>query len=155
VSYTPSRRSVLKAGAWTAPAIVLVGAAPAFAMSGGRNITVSAGATEVRTDESGLSELYYDGFTITPDSAVGAGGLRMIVTNPDGDVFGYFTPSGWSRTQSNASTVTFTRTLSVAAGATVTIPSNTYFADEGTGGSFVVTLTATNHDPTQVSFPIV
>ncbi|WP_323793612.1 hypothetical protein [Nocardioides sp.] len=154
MSFTPTRRSLIKAGAWTAPAIVLATAAPATAVSGsGRALILALGSTRIEHD--GLfSTLRYDGFTITPDSAIPAAGLVMTVTNPGRFLFQLGTPSGWALTSSSPGAIVYSRAASSAAGETVAVPNGVYFDDEGVGGSFVLSFTAPDHDLARVSFAI-
>lgn len=154
MTLTPTRRNLLKAGAWTAPAIVLATAAPATAVSGGgRTLTLVPGSTRIEYD--GLfSTLRFDGFTITPDNAIPAAGLVMTVTNPGRVLFQLSTPSGWALTSSSPDAIVYSRSASSAAVDTVAVPNGVYFDDDGRGGSFVLTLTAPDHDPAQVSFAI-
>ncbi len=151
----PTRRSLLKAGAWTAPAIVLATAAPAVAVSGAsRAITIDPGTSGPVYDGFDFYELRFSGFTVTTGSAVGAGALTMTVTNPNGPVYYLGTPAGWSFISASPAAVTFVRSAASAAGETTAVPDGTYVDDDGFRGTFVVSLTAPDHDAAQVSFPI-
>lgn len=88
MSIQPTRRSVIRASAWGAPAIVVASAVPAFAASASV-LLVGNGATRVApnrrlTDYQGL---YMDSFVVQPNAAIAAGALTLTLsaTTSDGE----------------------------------------------------------------------
>ncbi|WP_323793611.1 hypothetical protein [Nocardioides sp.] len=152
-SSSPTRRSLIKAGAWTAPAIVLATAAPTFAASGSRAFAVAGGGTAV-VNEFGLNALQFRGFSITAASDVGKGELTITVTNPDRSLTELGTPDGWTLTSSSAQKLVYTNTVAAKAGQKFVVPNGTYLNDSGGGGAFVVTVSAPDHDRARITFAI-
>ncbi len=148
-----TRRSLLTAGAWAAPTILLAGAAPAFAVSGVQTLTLSGGNSAV-VEEFGMSSLRFRGFSIVVSGGVGPGDLTMTVSNPGRTLTELSTPAGWTLAASSTTKLTYTRSTSAGSGESVAVPHGTYFNDGGTGGAFELSFAAVGHDAARVEFAI-
>lgn len=148
---SPTRRSLIKAGAWTAPAIVLATAAPAFATSGSRALSLEPGDTAV-VDDFGLASLRFEGFSISVGAAVPAGGLRLAVGRQGSSLMELGTPEGWTMQTSTSERIVYTRSVSTQAGEIVTLADGTYASAEVRDGAYTVTVTAPDHDAVRASF---
>jgi hypothetical protein len=150
----PSRRALLRTAgtaAWTVPAIVAVGAAPAFAASGdGGAITFDPGSTYL-IDGGSFYYPYFDGFTVSVPEPVGPGLLTMRATIP-ADVYqeagGTQTaPDGWAFGEGgmNGSGYDFIYTYLAAAspGTPISFGDGVWFGSERPGpGTFTMLLSA-------------
>ena len=154
----PSRRTVLGAAAWTAPAIVVASAAPAQAASGGGSIVYTGGSTFVFSSD--FRPLVFQGASVTASVDVSANALTMLVTfvpksgTFNNQVFYYGTPpAGWTSSDlpaQNSNSLTFVFGGPVLAGQPVPIADNLaldYFdmaeVFPGQNGSYVLTFSAT------------
>lgn len=163
---TPSRRRVLTAAVWSAPAVVVSSAAPAFAASTGTGtLTISRGATRAGTppDDDGLGAvgLFFNGFTITPSKSSSAA-LVLRVTHTWGDVYDYYSPNapaGWTQTagvNEARKPDEYTWSAGLTAGTPVLFgPSGSeaiYFDDNASRGAFTLTFMAVGFDSAQTVF---
>ncbi|WP_447643859.1 hypothetical protein [Nocardioides zeae] len=139
----PTRRTVVRAAAWSAPAVVVASAAPAMAASTGGALSISLG-TSAFVPFSNPQGSFYDvnlnGVTITTGNAVAAGTLQVVASfRPDvawttdespglRGMYANGAPSGWTSTPGSgaASSVTFIYAAAAAAGATIVVPTGTW-----------------------------
>lgn len=163
---TPSRRRVLTAAVWTAPAVVAASAAPAFAASTANGtLTIARGASRFGAPpneygDAGARSVLFNGFAITP-SRTSAALLTLTVTNSQNQIASYdyvpAAPSGWTRTSGpDANPVTYVSSAGLTAGVPVpfgpTGSEGFYFDDNVVRGVYTITASATGFDSQAVSF---
>ena len=102
---TPSRRQVVRAGAWTVPAVAVATAAPAFAASGA-NLSTSSGTI---TRAGGNPQPITINLTIINSGTATTDSLTLTLTVAG--LQSATTPSGWTQVSLNTTTgvVTYTR----------------------------------------------
>lgn len=103
-SNLPSRRAVVRAAAWTAPAISIVAAAPAYAVSGGGATAASRGDSR-RIDESVRFEL-----SLTNTGLTDLVSPYLVITSTDGSTVDLLPDenSNWTR---SGTTWTYNRSI--------------------------------------------
>lgn len=173
MSVRTTRRRVLATAAWTAPAVAVVSAAPAFAASTANGtLTINRGASRYgfgdnEYGQSGWATVLFNGFTVTPSKSA-AGPLVMSVTSTAGQLgsqpYGFdpglpeSAPAGWSRTSgdTDANPATYASASPLVAGTAVafgpTGSNGTYFDDSGTWCDFEVVLSAPGFDSVATTF---
>lgn len=98
----PTRRTVLQAAAWTAPAIAVSSAAPAFAASGGGALRFVPGSTAVVTDGEFFAVEFKGASVVVPADALEAPALLTLTVtfvpdSGDAEVYSDLTsPSPWT-----------------------------------------------------------
>lgn len=139
----PTRRTVVRAAAWSAPAVVVASAAPAMAASTGGPLTValgSSGFVPFSNPQGTFYDFRFNGVTITVTGAVAAGSLQLRASfRPDvawtsdqspglNGMYANGAPSGWTSTPGSgaAGSVTFIHAAAIAAGATIVVPTGTW-----------------------------
>lgn len=166
-----SRRRVLATAVWTAPAVAVVSAAPAFAASTANGtFTLTRGASRYGYGDNeygqiGWATVLFNGFTVTP-SRSGAGPLVLTVSSSGGQLGSepykpaeglVPAPSGWTRTSvPDASPLTYVSASALTAGTAISFgptgSNGTYFDDSGTWGDFLVVLSAPGFDSAAMLF---
>lgn len=111
--HAPTRRTVLRAAAWTAPAVSIAVAAPAFATS---HLTPPGSASTNGSTRDGQVLNLKSLFTAGPQQVTG---LQAVVTVGTGSIGSITVPTGWTRTGLTGGTATFTYSGGVAAGSSV------------------------------------
>ncbi|MBZ5733005.1 hypothetical protein K8Z61_00710 [Nocardioides sp. TRM66260-LWL] len=128
---TLTRRGVVRTAAWSAPAIAVLSAAPAFASSGVKLLTISdAGSTYKGVNSGALS------CTVSTTGQVASGTLTVTVTaranGASAPVTTTSTPPGWTVSAPSPTTVVFTYAGAIAGGQSValsaTVTSTALFA---------------------------
>ncbi len=104
----PSRRTVLRTAAWTAPAISIAVAAPAFAMSG------TSGNASGTASRNGKNVTVAATFTNT---GVAHSGMYLTVSLPDNTFVSGGAASGWGH--ASPATATYTCNASLSGGSVV------------------------------------
>ncbi|MDQ1104932.1 hypothetical protein QE364_002876 [Nocardioides zeae] len=163
---TTTRRRVLATAAWTAPAVAVVSAAPAFAVSTANGtLTINRGASRFGAPpneygDAGARSVLFNGFSITP-SKTSPALLTLTVTNSQNAIASYdyvpAAPSGWSRTSGpDANPVTYVSSGALTAGTAVpfgpTGSEGYYFDDNVVRGVYTITASAPGFDSQAVSF---
>ncbi|RYB91575.1 hypothetical protein EUA06_09720 [Nocardioides glacieisoli] len=114
----PDRRQVIRAGAWTVPAIAVATAAPAFAASAA-NMSTSSGTFVVRNNN------FIDSSNVVLRNT-GSGttsGLSILITVTAGvDASGHTAPGGWTITVIGTNQVRFIAPLNGQIDAGVNLP---------------------------------
>lgn len=149
----PTRRTVVRAAAWSAPAIVVASAAPAMAASTGTVLTISPGSSSFvpfSNPQGAFYDMNFNGVAVTADRAVAAGTLQVLASfrpdetwtsTPAPGLRGMYlngTPSGWTSTPSSSqavTTATFVYSGALGAGATVVVPTGTWIGTNYTTSS--------------------
>lgn len=157
--HQPSRRAVIRAGAWTAPVIVAAAAAPAMAAST-MVLAVANGATAVRPgNPSDYDALAFNQFTVVPTGTIIAGALTMTIaaSKPGQSVYVYFYDTvftqvrGWTPVgQSETALPSINYTHNLAATPTEPAVANgnaVLVVDEGYGSVYGATVTVTVSAP--------
>lgn len=122
-SHRPTRRSVVRAGAWTAPVIVAATAAPAVAASTTPRLTFSPGQTRfgettLYTPGSQIMTVIFNQFFIVP-SASSPDPLTFSVTHRGtGQLATNYTPApaGWTRSGAGSTSIAWVYGGAVQAG---------------------------------------
>jgi hypothetical protein len=133
-----SRRRALAGAAWSAPAIVVASAVPAYAVSPGGDLDLRPGSSAVVVTNDGEADYYdlrFEDLSVVVPGALSAGELTLIVTytptEPEGpnEVLVLDSPSGWDVTPalgSSGVTVVFTYLSAVTAGAEVPVETGVF-----------------------------
>lgn len=164
----PSRRTVTRAAAWAAPAVVAATAAPAYAATRPTLTFVPGGSGPVRTEwTDGLSywDLMFSGATLqVSGGSVPAGGLSAtfsLSTSATGgsadSIYIYPYPTGWTSTtpvEEISSAPVFTHGAAVANGGSASLDGTWLGAVEAIGsGTFTATFQAPGFTAVTVTFP--
>jgi hypothetical protein len=157
---------VLATAAWTAPAVAVVSAAPAFAASTANGtLTINRGASRFGAPPNeigsiGARSVLFNDFAITP-SRTSASLLTLTVSHSQNQIasFGYVpaAPDGWTRTSlPEANPVTHVSSAGLTAGIPVAFgPTGSegfYFDDNIVRGVYTLTASAPGFDSQAVSF---
>jgi hypothetical protein len=151
-----SRRRALAGAAWSAPAIVVASAVPAYAASG--DLVLQPGESAAVLNPPDASTQYYDlefsGLSVLVPSALSAGQLTLNVTYiPDDPLYASMyvlqVPSTWGVSpglQESSTSILFTYSSAVAAGTEVPMEDGFFVGSGDTAsrqtGAYVVTATA-------------
>ncbi|KRF35042.1 hypothetical protein [Nocardioides sp. Soil805] len=100
----PTRRTVLRTAAWTAPAVSIAVAAPAFATGSEIATPTATASTSGSTRDGRVLTLKS---VLTPDN-LAITGLTATVTVDTGTIESITTPDGWTFSGMSGSTATFT-----------------------------------------------
>lgn len=154
----PSRRSVVRAAAWSAPAVALASSAPAFATSSLPRLVFNAGASRITAVYVGGTyyDLYFDGASVSAARSSGTPtALTMTVTwqriiagqRSEGQVYPAAVPNGWSMVEGTIrqnSASCRIQLANFAGEASVPIVSGSYFGagEMGVQGGYTVVLEA-------------
>ena len=103
---TPSRRTVVRAAAWTAPAVSVVVAAPAFATSPGATEGTASAAAKGKREAKEL----YPSATLTAGSTSTLTAISAVVSISVGELDPDYgsANAGWTLSAITATTATFT-----------------------------------------------
>lgn len=136
----PSRRTIAKGAAWTSPALLMVAASPAFAVSPKPDLTTTiTPATSTTHTNGAVSGVTY---TMTNSGTAATNGQTLIYTiqKPTTGTLTLGTlPAGWSLSSENGTSYTLVYTGTLAAGASAPAIPATYVAGPTAG---TVSLTA-------------
>lgn len=150
-----NRRSVVRAGVWTVPAVALCAAAPAYAASGLGRLSFNTAGVDVLDDGAGHKNGLRTRVQVQNDYVAGGPTLTLVtleVTYPDNRVSGgpptNLTGGGWSFSgpATNAGglwTYTFTHTGTIAMGNNTGQLTYDLPLSSNASGSFQVTFKAT------------
>ena len=166
MSVHTTRRRVLATAVWTAPAVAVVAAAPAFAASTANGtLAIDRGASRFGAPPNeygdfGARSVLFNGFAITP-SRTSTALLTLTVTHNQNQIassdYVPAAPSGWTRTSApDANPLTYVSSAGLTAGVPVAFgPTGSegfYFDDNAVRGVYTITASAPGFDSGAVSF---
>ena len=134
-----SRRNVIRAAAWTAPAVSIVVAAPAFAATS--PVALTGPAVSISNVRNASSKTVTWTIDLTPSVAITAGALSVVFTGLTAvtDVVVQTGTTRWTGTGPS----TRTYPLAITAGNTIRLVA-TFTRTDNSGGTSTATFTATS-----------
>ena len=165
----PSRRTLLRTTAWTAPSVVLVTAAPAVATTAPLpSLVYDGGSTGLVRNSYGISTLNFNGASLlVPTDPTTPATLTLTVTLNGGADYLWSSGDspgmpGWTCTRILDAkrwgyvTVVYTRTTPVTAAGSYTIPYGFYFGTSNSAerGTFELVFSANGYASTAAGYTI-